>query len=76
MKTISKSRLKAHMLAVFRDIERSAEDLIVTDRDRPVLRISRYAQTGPPEQIFAGLQGKVVYHEDINEPTQEEWDVK
>ena len=40
MPTISKSKLKANMLRVFREIEASGEELIVTDRNRPVLRIS------------------------------------
>ena len=37
--SISKSKLKAKMLAIFRELEASGEELIVTDRDRPVLKI-------------------------------------
>ena len=40
MTTISKSKLKAHMLRIFREIEQTGEDLIVTDHNQPVLRIS------------------------------------
>ena len=39
MQTISKSKLKAHMLRVLREIEENGEELIVTDRNRPALRI-------------------------------------
>ena len=39
MTSISKSKLKANMLRIFRDIEESGEELIVTDHNRPVLRI-------------------------------------
>lgn len=39
MLTISKSKLIADMLQIFRQIEQSGEEVIVTDNDRPVLRI-------------------------------------
>ena len=39
MDTISKSKLKANMLRIFREIEASGEALIVADRGRAVLRI-------------------------------------
>ena len=39
MTSISKSKLKANMLRIFREIEESGEELIVTDHNRPVLRI-------------------------------------
>ena len=35
MPTISKTKLKANMLRVFREIEASGEELIVTDRNQP-----------------------------------------
>ena len=35
MQTISKSRLKAHMLRIFREIEESGEDIIVTGSKSP-----------------------------------------
>ena len=39
MITISKSKLKAQMLQIFRKIQKSGEEVIVTDHHRPVLRI-------------------------------------
>jgi antitoxin (DNA-binding transcriptional repressor) of toxin-antitoxin stability system len=74
MITISKSKLKAQMLSVFRRIEETGEEVIVTDNSRPVLRIERIETRTPVEEAFAGLQGKVVYHEDINNPTADEWE--
>jgi antitoxin (DNA-binding transcriptional repressor) of toxin-antitoxin stability system len=74
MITISKSKLKAQMLSVFRRIEETGEEVIVTDNSRPVLRIERIETRTPVEEAFAGLQGKVVYHEDINNPTGDEWE--
>jgi len=74
MITISKSRLKAEMLSVFRQLERSGGELVVTDRGRAVLKISSLV---PPkakvESVFADVAGKVVYHEDIMAPTSGEW---
>lgn len=55
---------------------RVGEDVIVTDHRRPVLRVSRYTSTGPPDQIYAGLQGRVRYVGDIDEPTENEWNLK
>ena len=73
MTTISKSKLKAHMLRIFREIEKSGEELIVTDHGRPVLKIQAIAEKCSVEKVFGALQGQVVYNEDINAPTLEEW---
>ena len=37
--SISKSQLKARMLEIFRSLEASGEELIVTDHGKPVLKI-------------------------------------
>lgn len=73
MKTISKSRLKAHMLEEFRKIEQSGEPLIVTDRGEPVLRIEPFRKTIPIEVVFRDISGKIRYRGDIMEPTTDEW---
>ena len=73
MITISKSKLKAQMLQIFRQIEKSGEEVIVTDNYRPVLRIQPIIRKRTVEEIFGHLQGKVVYLEDINTPTMHEW---
>ena len=44
MPSISKSKLKANMFRIFREIEESDEEWIVTDHNRPVLRIQPIAQ--------------------------------
>lgn len=73
MLTISKSKLKANMLRVFREIEASGEELIVTDRNRPVLRIQRIGSKGTVQDVFGSIEGSVIYREDINAPTVDEW---
>lgn len=76
MNTISKSKLKSTMLRVFREIEQSGEDLIVTDHNRPVLRIHPINKMQTVDEIFMEFRGKVKYLEDINTPTEEEWPLK
>ena len=61
------------MLQIFREIERSGEELIVTDHGRPVLRIQAITKKRGVEKVFGALQGQVIYNEDINMPTSEEW---
>ena len=73
MITISKSELKTHMLRVFREIEASGEELIVTDRNRPVLRIQPIAAKKSVEEAFGSSKGHLVFHEDVNAPTIDEW---
>lgn len=73
MTTVSKSYLKAHMLRIFREIEKSGEELIVTDNHVPVLKILPLSRENSVAEVFAGVQGKVLYKEDINTPTEEEW---
>jgi antitoxin (DNA-binding transcriptional repressor) of toxin-antitoxin stability system len=73
MLTISKGKLKAHMLRVFRDIESSGETLVVTDRNVPVLKITPIKNKRTVEEIFGGAQGQVIYHEDVDTPTLDEW---
>ncbi|MCY4580363.1 MAG: prevent-host-death protein [Chloroflexi bacterium] len=73
MQTISKSKLKAHMLRVFREIEASGEELIVTDRDRPVIRIQPIASKKSVEEMFGEFSGQLIFHEDPDAPTIDEW---
>jgi antitoxin (DNA-binding transcriptional repressor) of toxin-antitoxin stability system len=71
--TISKNQLKARMLEIFREIEETGRELIVTDRGRPVLRIEPVGRGCSVDIAFAGIQRQVVYHEDPDTPTAAEW---
>lgn len=70
---ISKSKLKAHMLQVFRQIEESGEEVVVTDRGRPVLRIQPIARRRSVQHVFGSVRGHVTYRGALDEPTIEEW---
>lgn len=72
MITVSKGVLKAKMLEYFRQVEKTQEELIVTDHHKPVLRIIPIKQKNLPTDVFK-KQGHVVYFEDINTPTGNEW---
>jgi len=72
--TISKSKLKAKMLEIFRHLESSGDELIVTDHDKPVLKITPIHQKATISALFGDVQGKVTYLEDINTPTLQEWE--
>lgn len=71
MQSISKSKLKTNMLRIFRELEDSGEELIVTDRGRPVLRIQPVSRKKTVEDVFGAIRGGVIYHEDIDLPTAE-----
>ena len=73
MPSISKSKLKANMLRVFRDIEETGEEWVVTDHNRPVLLIKPIIRKKSVEEMFGGIQGKVAYRENIDRPTAGEW---
>ena len=73
MITISKSELKANMLRVFREIEASGEELIVTDRNRPVLRVQPITRKRTVEDVFGSVTGELIFYEDVNAPTIDEW---
>ena len=74
MITISKGKLKAQMLQVFRELEQNGEEAIITDNNRPVLMIRPIAKKRSVEEVFADLRGKVVFHEDPDAPTLAEWE--
>jgi len=73
MPTVSKSTLKARMLEYYRQVEQTGEELIVTDNNRPVLKVVPIKTRETADRVFADVRGKVVYHEDILTSTVGEW---
>jgi prevent-host-death family protein len=70
---VSKSRLKARALEYFREVERTGDEIVVTDHGRPVLRIIRYTEeAGPALQV---LRGTLRRYERPTEPVaSEDWE--
>ena len=62
------------MLEIFRQLEASGQELIVTDHGRPVLKIVPIRQKSTVSELFDDLQGRITYLEDINQPTLTEWE--
>lgn len=69
MKSISKSYLKAHMLRLFREVERSGEALVVTDNNKPVLKVVPIEAEQTVTDTFASFIGQVTYSRSVDEPT-------
>lgn len=73
MITMSKSKLKTHMLQIFRQIEQTGEEVIVTDNNRPVLRIQPINRKPTVDETFAPYRGKLIMHESPDTQTIDEW---
>lgn len=73
MESISKSEMKAHALKVFREIEKSGQSRIITDRGRPTLEIRKLRQQKQSPQEL--LKGTVVKYEDATMPVAvDDWE--
>ena len=75
--TISIDELATTMLEVFRELEATGEELIVTNNGQAILRIIPIQPTPRPkrtvQEVFGDVQGQVTFFEDINTPTIDEW---
>ncbi len=68
--TVSKSRFKAHALELFRQVERTGGEIIITDRGRPVLKLVPYA--AEPARLLSELRETVLRYDDPEEPVAPE----
>jgi antitoxin (DNA-binding transcriptional repressor) of toxin-antitoxin stability system len=74
MITVAKSALKARMLEFFRRVEKTGEELVVTDNRVPVLKVVPYRKVSSPSEVFSDVRGKVKYAGDLTEPESSEWE--
>jgi antitoxin (DNA-binding transcriptional repressor) of toxin-antitoxin stability system len=67
---ISKTEFKAHALEVLRDIERSGQPRVITDRGKPTLEIRklRQKQIAPLEL----LRGTVIKYDNATAPVADD----
>ncbi len=63
---VAKSQFKPKALKYLRDVERTGKPIVITDRGRPVVKISPYAET--PEDTLEILRDTVVAYEKPLEP--------
>ena len=72
-KTISKSRFKARALEYFREIERTGREVVITDKGKPVLRITTFVDD--PDERLRSLRASVLHFEDPTEPVAlDDWE--
>lgn len=70
---ISKSRFKPQALEYFRKIEREGQELIITDHNKPVLKIVPYREE--PAVVLRELRNTIRRYEQPFEPVAEkEWE--
>jgi len=70
---VSKAKFKPRALEYFRRVEETGEELIVSDRGRPTIRIVRYREYA--RDPFRALRGSVKRYDDPEAPVaQDEWD--
>jgi prevent-host-death family protein len=71
--SVSKSRFKAHALELFRQVERTGQPLIITDRGTPVLKLSPYRED--PKDALVALRDTVAKYQAPTKPVSEsDWD--
>ena len=70
---VAKSKMKAHFSELSREVERTGQEVIITDRGKPVLKLVPYAEK--TEAIPDSLRGSVVSYDDPTEPVAvEDWE--
>jgi prevent-host-death family protein len=67
MKPVSKSQFKAKALEYFRLVQAKRQELVITDRGRPVLKLVPYSSPKPEEALKA-LRGSVLRFDEPTEP--------
>jgi len=71
--TISKSRFKAQALEYFRKVQDTGEEVIITDRGQPVLKIVPYLES--PTDALKKLRNSVIRYKYPLEPVGlEDWE--
>jgi prevent-host-death family protein len=72
--TVSKSRFKARALHYFREVEKTRRPIIITDRGKPVLKLTPYSNN--PEEVLKELRHTVLKYENPTEPVGlDDWEV-
>jgi len=70
---ISKSKLKSQLLSILREVESKNTEVIVTDRGKPVAKISKFENAPTTKELFGDFRGRIQYFEDPTASTLEEW---
>jgi prevent-host-death family protein len=72
--TVSKSKFKAKALEYLRAVEQCGEELVITDRGRPVVKVVPLNRD--PDALLAPFRGTLIDYEEPTEPVaSEDWEV-
>jgi prevent-host-death family protein len=72
-RSVSKSIFKAKALELFRQVESTGKDLVITDHGKPVLKVIPYRHD--PAEALKSLRGTVLRYDDPLEPVGlEDWE--
>ncbi|WP_159787515.1 type II toxin-antitoxin system Phd/YefM family antitoxin [Sodalinema gerasimenkoae] len=73
MKTIDKNQIAGNFLEILEQIKLKGEDVLVTEDDQPILKISPYQKSPTTAELFGKMRGKVQYFEDLTQLTLDKW---
>jgi antitoxin (DNA-binding transcriptional repressor) of toxin-antitoxin stability system len=73
MITVSQGRLKTRMQEYFQKVEKTGEELVVTKKNIPILRIIPIKKKRHVKDVFSDIRGAIKYADDILKPETEEW---
>jgi prevent-host-death family protein len=65
-KLVSKATFKPRVLQFLRDVEKTGEELIITDRGRPVAKVVPFTQDA--EELLRPLRNSVIEYRDPTAP--------
>jgi prevent-host-death family protein len=72
--SVSKSKFKPRALEYFREVEKTGQPIIITDRGKPVLKIVPYSEA--PTETLKVLRNSVVEYVNPTDPVGlEAWEV-
>ena len=74
---VSKSKFKPAALKYFRQVEETGEELVISDRGRPVLKIIRYREleSGAPQDPLRRLRDTLLNYDEPFAPVGlEDWE--
>lgn len=76
MKKLAVAQAKANFTSVLREMSKTGEAVVVTNRGEPVAKIIPIRKTTRPKPFFNRLKGIVTIHGEITKPIipAEDWD--
>jgi prevent-host-death family protein len=74
MISVSQGHFKTKMNEYFKQVETTGEELIVTNRNMPIAKITPIRKKKHVEDVFADIRGKIKYRQDILKPETGEWE--